>query len=124
LIQALGDNNRYVQIGVAASLGKIGDTRATEPLVRAFKKANKDNRYFFSQALSLMKEAAVDPLIKALEDADWSIRYYAVLTLGKIGDPRAEAPLVQALVDENEQVRKRAEEALKNVRTLKSQPAY
>ena len=88
-------------------------------MVRALKEADKFDRYNISEQLSLMKEAAVDPLIKALKDEDWNIRYFAVLALGKIGDQRAELPIAQALNDEDEYVRKEAAEALKKIKANK-----
>jgi len=45
--------------------------------------------------------AAVDPLIKELEDKNEDVRSEAVNTLGKIGDAKAAEPLVRALGDKN-----------------------
>ena len=42
---------------------------------------------------------AVEPLIKALEDEDWSVRSSAASALGMIGDERAAEPLSKTLRD-------------------------
>jgi len=41
----------------------------------------------------------VEPLIKAMNDADFGVRAFAAEALGKIGDQRALEPLIQALSD-------------------------
>ena len=47
---------------------------------------------------------AVECLIEALEDEDWSVRWHVIWALVKIGDP-AVVPLIKALGDENRNVR-------------------
>ena len=56
----------------------------------------------------------MDPLIEALRDNEnWIIRRNAAQTLGKLKDQRAMAPLIRALTDENSEVRKQADVAIK-----------
>ncbi len=63
-------------------------------------------------ALEKIGKPAVEPLIKALGDRDWNVRYYAAMTLGDIGDKRAVEPLIKALGDKDSWVREYAAEAL------------
>ena len=45
LIKALGyDKDRIVRVNAVEALGKIGDTRAVEPLIAALKDKDKDVR--------------------------------------------------------------------------------
>lgn len=48
---------------------------------------------------------AVEPLIHALEDEAYDVRYLAAQALGEIGDNRAVGPLIKLLKDEDELVR-------------------
>ena len=58
---------------------------------------------------------AVEPLIEALEDEEWRVRWTAALTLAEIGDGRAVEPLIKALGDDNDSVRENVKEALKQL---------
>ena len=58
----------------------------------------------------------VEPLIQALKDGNSTIRFMAAEALGKIGDDRAVDPLLQLLNrEENEDVRKTVDDALKMI---------
>jgi HEAT repeat protein len=61
--------------------------------------------------------AAVDLLIKELEDKNEGVRREAVTALGKIGDARAVDPLIKALGDKEYGVRADAVEALAKIGT-------
>lgn len=71
-----------IRANAAVSLGRVGDTRA------------------------------VDPLITALNDEDSSVRLNAAVSLGEIGDPRAIGPLIETLNDETPEVWRNVTEAL------------
>ncbi len=58
---------------------------------------------------------AVDPLIRALEAPGFKTPVYAAEALGKIGDPRAIDPLLAALNTNNDTFRRAAVEALKKL---------
>ena len=62
--------------------------------------------------LVTLREAAVFPLIDALEDPDWHVRWEAAKALHDIADPRAAAALVKALRDRRFGVRWLASDAL------------
>lgn len=58
---------------------------------------------------------AVDPLIRALEAPGFKTPVYAAEALGTIGDPRAIDPLLAALNTNNDTFRRAAVEALKKL---------
>lgn len=58
---------------------------------------------------------AVEPLIDALRDADYTVQWSAAEALGKIGDKRAVEPLITTLKTGDEYLRKRAAEALGDI---------
>ena len=64
------------------------------------------------QALEKMGGAAVDPLIGALRDKEGTVRKFAALLLGKLGDPRAIEPLGMALYDLHHDVGNASAESL------------
>ena len=64
------------------------------------------------QAIEKMGSAAVDPLIRALEDKEGTVRRFAATLLGKLGDPRAIEPLGMALYDLHHDVGKASAESL------------
>lgn len=65
-------------------------------------------------AIEMMGAVAVDPLIEALQDKEGTVRRYAALLLGKLGDPRAIEPLGMTLYDLHHDVGKASAEALVN----------
>ena len=65
---------------------------------------------FLFKSISELK--GISPLISALKDEDWRIRWGAAYALGEIKDPRAVEPLIQALKDDDSNVREKAAWAL------------
>jgi HEAT repeat protein len=63
-------------------------------------------------AIEKMGTVAVDPLIAALQDKEGTVRKFAALLLGKLGEPRAVEPLSMALYDLHHEVGKVAAESL------------
>ena len=63
-------------------------------------------------AIEKMGYAAVEPLIKSLQDKEGTVRKFAAILLGKIGDPRAIKPLELSLYDMHHEVGKASAEAL------------
>jgi HEAT repeat protein len=83
-----------VRWSAADALAKIGDARAVEPLIAAF----KDKLVRNVKALEQINDTrAVEPLCAALDDESHEVRHAAAKGLGKIGDPRAVEPLISAL---------------------------
>ncbi|HLO33680.1 MAG TPA: HEAT repeat domain-containing protein [Anaerolineales bacterium] len=63
-------------------------------------------------AIEKMGSAAVDPLIETLGDKEGTVRKFAAILLGKLGDPRAMEALGMALYDMHHEVGKVSAEAL------------
>lgn len=63
-------------------------------------------------AIEKMNGAAIDPLIKALEDKEGTVRKFAATLLGKLGDPRAIEPLGMTLYDMHHDVGSAAADSL------------
>ena len=100
------------RVYAAAILGEIGDPSAVEPLARALKDANDDLRCQASGAIAKFGPGAVEPLAAMLVDPDPNTRILAAGVLGDTGDPAAVDPLIGALRDENDDVRGAAGGAL------------
>jgi HEAT repeat protein len=63
-------------------------------------------------AIENMGTAAVEPLIKSLQDKEGTVRKFAAILLGKLGDPRAIEPLTMSLYDMHHEVGKASAESL------------
>ena len=63
-------------------------------------------------AIEKMGGAAVDPLIRVLEEKEGTVRKFAATLLGKLGDPRAIEPLGMTLYDLHHDVGRASAEAL------------
>ncbi len=63
-------------------------------------------------AIEKMGTPAVEPLIAALEDKEGTVRKFAAVLLGKLGDPRAIEPLGMSLYDMHHEVGKTSAESL------------
>jgi HEAT repeat protein len=113
LIKALGyEKDASVRAAAAGSLGRIGDSRAVEPLIAVLGDARRDVRQAAAGALSLIGDPrAVQPLIGVLNDWDPMVRLSAASALGRFGAPAVEA-LSGALTDSTVAVRRSAARAL------------
>ncbi len=138
LIAALKDEVRDVREAATEALGGVG-APAVEPLTATLKDRDKYVRKTAAEALSKLGwepdrgevgawywvtkynwekastfgALAVDPLIAALKDEEYSVvRERAAHELGKIGDPRAVEPLIATLKDEVHDVCRAAAMAL------------
>ncbi len=92
LIEALETAEFVSRLKAVKELGKLGDERAVEPLIKILTK----------------------PYYDEIERA--SIHYHAITALGNLGDERAIEPITRALRDNVEMVRKAAEEALEKIK--------
>jgi len=94
MIERLEDRDPNVRREASVALGKSGDARAVEPLVKCLE--DERGRTAACAALGQLGDArAVEPLIKCLED-EW-IRPAACAALGQLGDARAVEPLIKCL---------------------------
>ena len=91
------------EYSIPLALGRIGDPRAVEPLIKAFDECRYgDDVAGGSIAYALGEigdQRAVEPLIKTLKHPNAYTRRKAATALGMIGDPRAIEPLISALGD-------------------------
>jgi HEAT repeat protein len=127
LIEALMDRNRMIRLNATEALGKIGNERAVEPLIKTLENDwDFVVRLFATEALGKIGDArAVEPLIMVLYNADTTIRIAAAEALGMISGGRAVEPLwlnapelsylIKALGDEDEDVRASAKAALRKL---------
>ncbi len=121
LLNVLGSGLDRVRQAAAWALAEIGDRRAVEPLIQAFRN-NPVERY--AQALARFGDPrAVEPLLAALIHKDEDVRELAAGTIGKI-DPewprspaaREAAPrFVEALGDRDPEVKRWALEVLERI---------
>ncbi|MHC4314879.1 MAG: HEAT repeat domain-containing protein, partial [Planctomycetota bacterium] len=89
-----------VTLPVIAALGRLGNERATQPLLTALKDKRFQIRREAAQALgNIRAKAAVEALIAALKNEESSVRSSAAHALGQIKDPRAIEALIAASQD-------------------------
>ena len=112
LIVALQESDAKVL--AAEALGRIGDTRAAEPLIAAVADGHSPVRLAATKALGRIgDERAVPPLVALLGARRGDERRAAIDALGQIGDARAAEPLVAVLVESSsQQLRQAAAKAL------------
>jgi HEAT repeat protein len=124
LLQALKYGSPNVRKTAAYALGRLGEPRAVPALMQALKDKDWNGREAAAEALGeLGDKRAMPALIQALkEDWGWWVRESAAKALSKLGDPGRLA-LIQALKDEDENVRKAAAEALGELGDRRAVPA-
>ena len=113
----LDDPKIEVRQAAAKSLGNTGHPAAVPYLMEAL----HDSYWWYEreyaavdllEAIEKMDRAAVDPLIKALEDKEGTVRKFAATLLGRLADPRAIEPLGMRLYDLHHDVGKASAESL------------
>jgi HEAT repeat protein/DNA-directed RNA polymerase subunit RPC12/RpoP len=119
LTELLVDNDIRVRQASVTALKRIGgkDTSAIPKLIAAL--ADKPLAGDVQAILAGMGKAAVEPLMKALEDENASVRAAAAVTLGKIGPDAADAARVLKFHSGNDndpEAKQAAAEALKKVK--------
>ena len=92
LVGTLKDRQAFVRQGAALVLSRIGWQTRDDNELGVYLTAKQD-----WDKLPGVGEYAVAPLIAVLEDEDPEVRKNAVITLGRIGDPEAVAPLIDAV---------------------------
>jgi HEAT repeat protein len=115
LIAKLGHVTATVRRAAAATLRKIGDPRAAEPLARVVNDTDVETRLEAALALALAGDQRAVPAL--LERLRGSTGYYAsrtgiVLALGKVRNEEVFEVLVGLAGDEDEELRKAVREAL------------
>jgi HEAT repeat protein len=117
LIEAVADPDESVRWVAAGALGEIGDARAVLALLQALQAADTILQDIAAQSLGRIGSPAVDKLRATLNHPDKQVRRLVAQTLGEIGSPNATTDLVDALQDEDWQVRWAAVKALENIAT-------
>lgn len=119
LIKGLGNQDEAFRIPTIAALGEIGSKAAPAvPFLNAsLKDKNRDVRIIAVQALRKIGQDPIPPLINALKDDNWYVRYKAADTLGQIGrEDDAVLYLNTALEDIDSMVRSAAANALEKIK--------
>ncbi|MDD5018734.1 MAG: HEAT repeat domain-containing protein, partial [Eubacteriales bacterium] len=117
LIAALEDG-WTIRYNAAKQRDKTDDTYADESTAQRQKSLevallySHRIRYVAAEALIMIGDAAVKPLIAVLQNWESDVRKAAVYALGRISDTRAVEPLIAKLKDKRENVCKAAVEAL------------
>jgi HEAT repeat protein len=103
------------------ALERIGDSRATEPLIELLKDPDITIQEEAITALGRIQDKkAVQPLIQTLNNQHIGIRWKAAEALGKIGDPTATEALIQTLHDPDKTIQEEAITALGRIQDKKA----
>ncbi|MCK5686456.1 HEAT repeat domain-containing protein, partial [bacterium] len=112
LINCLSDSYWLVRKEAAEGLEKFGNF-AISKLKNYVSSGNKDLRYWTIKLIGkILKESAVDILIKAMNHKDKEMRYHTVIALGEANNEKAIPILIKALSDSSWLVRKQAAECI------------
>jgi hypothetical protein len=125
LIEALKDKEWKVRDRAAIALGVLRDPQAVGPLIEALRDGDSDVRKSAAWALEKInpnwretKEAKkwISVFISDLKDNNSYVRKSTAIALGKLKDPRAVEPLIEALKDKYWEVRESAAYALGEIK--------
>jgi HEAT repeat protein len=107
-------NNITVFLDAAISLLRIGGRSCLEAVTRVICRWDKSTRGKLAKMSGeINNDCAVEMEIRALDDRHWGVRWTAVKALEKNSDTRVKEALVRTLKDEDPNVRKAAQHALK-----------
>jgi HEAT repeat protein len=121
LIEALKDRDGAVPVAAAECLGQLRNPKAIAGLMVNFADKEDYIRYAAADALVQIGEAAVAPLVEALNHPRVPVRELAARTLGRIG-PAALDVLLTTIKSPVKQMREAAAEAIGNVKDERSLP--
>ncbi|MEO8606880.1 MAG: HEAT repeat domain-containing protein [Chloroflexota bacterium] len=120
LIAQLSNNNPEHVIRAAQNLAELQEKLAAEALVQVFqnRQLRADVRLAAAEALIKLESAPVEvTLLAVLRNPDWRMRRNAAAVLGQLHADWAVSPLIGALRDTQEIVRRTAYAALKRIGT-------
>lgn len=117
LIEALSDSDWGVRWVAAGALGEVGDAAAVPALLQTLPRSDTILREIAAQSLGRIGSAAVTGLREMLTHPNKEVRLVVVQTLGEIGRASTITDLVDALQDEDWQVRWAAVKALEMIGT-------
>ncbi len=98
---ALEDPDPAVRQAAGTGLARIGTPEALSKLVEALHHPEARVRSSAAGALAGLGRKAVDLLLPVTNDVDFKARYWAISTLGRIGDRRATGRLIELLRSED-----------------------
>ncbi|WP_332449616.1 HEAT repeat domain-containing protein [Methanoculleus sp.] len=113
LQEALDDPVPSVRVTAARAIGLIGATESIPVLIEHLGDAAPEVRWSVARALADFGSPAVEPLFLVLRKGRKEMRLAAIDGLWEIPDKRAGEALTYALNDEDEEVRAKAEAALR-----------
>ena len=124
LIHSLNDDAENIRREAVMALERIGDSRATEPLIKTLEKdPDKTIQEETITALGRIKDKkAVPLLIENLNNQHIGIRWRSAEALGRIGDPEATEPLLQTLKDPDKTIQEETITALGRIKDKKAVP--
>lgn len=112
LLEVLQDPKHKIRAFAACELGRIGETRAVEPLISLLTDKSMPARWEAARALGRIGDkAAAAHLVEALGDENDGVRAAAARALGQMGH-NASAELLHMLENDTAQVREAIAEAL------------
>lgn len=112
LIDALQDKEGTVRKFAATLLGKLGDSRAMEPLGMALYDLHHEVGKAAAESLARFGVPALEILVEALSHPEMWIRIHAVQALSRINDSRVTPILLQMLNDPEREVKKQVIQSL------------
>ncbi len=124
LIEELRHPDKNVRSNAAVSIGKLDDNASVKILLDAL--VTEPDMYVredITWALVRVKQAALQPLIQLLDDANPSTRHLATHVLGKIGGQDVVDPLIHALHDTEPMVISKAAFGLAQIGDERAIPA-
>ena len=123
LIEALQDKEGTVRKFAATLLGKLGNSRAIEPLGMALYDMHHDVGSAAAESLARFGAPAVDVLIEALSHPEMWIRIHSISALSKIQDYRITPVLLEMLSDPEREVTKHVIRVLGELKDGRALPA-
>ena len=123
LIESLKDNEGAVRKYAAMLLGRIGDSRAIEPLGMALYDLHHDVGKVSAESLVNFGVRSFEILVEALDHPEMWIRIHSVDVLPKIREPRVGLVLLEMLKDPEREVKKHVISAMGQLKDLRTVPA-
>lgn len=122
LIEALRDKEGTVRKFAATLLGRLGDSRAIEPLSLALYDLHHEVGEVAAQALARFGSPALEVLVEALNHPEMWIRIHAVEALARIRDKRVAPVLLEMLNDPEREVKKHVIQSLGELKDPRALP--
>lgn len=123
LVKALEDREGTVRKFAATLLGKLGDSRAIEPLGMRLYDLHHDVGSAAAESLAKFGAPALGVLIEALSHPEMWIRIHSVSALSRIKNPRVTSALLEMLNDPEREVKKQVILALGELKDIRTLPA-